>query len=434
MFLVNSRLKRNIFSSISSQSLKIFIQIFYPPLMIFFWGIENFGIWIFLISIPNIIQIFNFNLTDASVNQMAIYNAQKKHKKSNEIFQNTILFVFLNIIILSLTLLIFFFLKKFSFSILENINSKEVKIILILLFASIYLKLFESIFSTCLQSIGKIYIGYNLEIAHDFFSKSFIIIAGIFYNSLVVAALIFFLLSSLKFFIKFLFFTKYKNKLKISFKLISKKIIFKLIKLSIGHMSDIIANLIKHSGVIFIAGIFLNPYLVGLITTVKTIFYFMPVSLFGKINFALSYEISNLYGKKNLKLIKLILTRYIKITCLLIIGFILFAYFIGPYIYNYWLSNKYELKMIFLLLIVFDSSLFIIRQVLITPFVAINKNILLGLSDLFLTIIAIVIFFLSFYFDKSYIFAFKIFIISSLCSTIISVVFLKLFFKNSKKN
>ena len=433
MFLSNSRLKRNIFSSISSQSLKIFIQIFYPPLMIFFWGIENFGIWIFLISIPNIIQIFNFNLTDASVNQMAIYNAQKKHTKSNEIFQNTILFVFINIIILSLTLLIFFFLKKFSFSILENINSKEVKIILILLFASIYLKLFESIFSTCLQSIGKIYIGYNLEIAHDFFSKSFIIIAGIFYNSLVVAALIFFLLSSLRFFIKFLFFTKYKNKLKISFELISKKIIFKLIKLSIGHMSDIIANLIKHSGTIFIAGIFLNPYLVGLITTVKTIFYFMPVSLFGKINFALSYEISNLYGKKNHKLIKLILTRYIKITCLLIIGFILFSYFIGPYIYNYWIGNKYELKMIFLLLIVFDSSLFVIRQVLITPLVAINKNILLGLSDLFFTIIAIVIFFLSFYFEQNYIFAFKIFIITSLCSTFTSVFFLRLFFKNSNK-
>ncbi len=433
MFLVNSRLKRNIFSSISSQSLKIFIQIFYPPLMIFFWGIENFGIWIFLISIPNIIQIFNFNLTDASVNQMAIYNAQKKHTKSNEIFQNTILFVFLNIIILSLTLLIFFFLKKFSFSILENVNFKEVKIILILLFASIYLKLFESIFSTCLQSIGKIYIGYNLEIAHDFFSKSFIIIAGIFYNSLVVAALIFFLLSSLKFFIKFLFFTKYKNKLKISFELISKKIIFKLIKLSIGHMSDIMANLIKHSGTIFIVGVFLSPYIVGLISTVKTLFYFMPVSLFGKINFALGYEVSNLYGKNNLNLIKMILSRYIKITSLLIVGFILFSYFIGPYIYNYWLSNKYELKMIFLLLIAIDSSLFIIRQALITPFAAINKNIYLGISDLIFNTIAICIFFICFYFGQNYIFAFKIFIITSLCSTLISVFFLISFFKNSQK-
>ena len=109
MFFGNSRLKRNIFSSISSQSLKIFVQIFYPPLMIFFWGIENFGIWIFLLSLPNIIQIFNFNLTDASVNQMAIYNAQKKYTKSNEIFQNTILFVIINILILSATLLIFFY-------------------------------------------------------------------------------------------------------------------------------------------------------------------------------------------------------------------------------------------------------------------------------------------------------------------------------------
>ena len=159
----------------------------------------------------------------------------------------------------------------------------------------------------------------------------------------------------------------------------------------------------------------------------------MPVNLFGKINFALSYEISNLYGKKNHKLIKLILTRYIKITCLLIIGFILFSYFIGPYIYNYWIGNKYELKMIFLLLIVFDSSLFIIRQVLITPFVAINKNILLGLSDLFFTILAIVMFFISFYFEQNYIFAFKTFIITSLFRTFSSIFFLRLFFKNLNK-
>ena len=47
-------------------------------------------------------------------------------------------------------------------------------------------------------------------------------------------------------------------------------------------MSDIMANLIKHSGTIFIVGIFLNPYLIGLISTVKTLFYFMPVNLFWK--------------------------------------------------------------------------------------------------------------------------------------------------------
>ena len=131
--------------------------------------------------------------------------------------------------------------------------------------------------------------------------------------------------------------------------------------------------------------------------------------------------------------IKIILSRYIKITCLLIVGFVLFSYFIGPYIYNYWLSNKYELKMIFLLLIAIDSSLFIIRQALITPFAAINKNIYLGLSDLIFNTIAICIFFICFYFEQNYIFAFKIFIITSLCSTLMSLFFLISFFKNSKK-
>ena len=114
MFLVNSRLKRNIFSSISSQSLKIFIQIFYPPLMIFFWGIENFGIWIFLISIPNIIQIFNFNLTDASVNQMAIYNAQKKHKNQMKFFK-ILYYLYFKYYYSFFNFLIFFFLKNLAF-------------------------------------------------------------------------------------------------------------------------------------------------------------------------------------------------------------------------------------------------------------------------------------------------------------------------------
>ena len=180
MFFKTSRLKKNIFSVISITSFKILTQIFFPPLMIFFWGVDNFGIWVFLISIPSIIQIFNFNLTDASINQMSIYNAQKKYKESNKIFQNTIVFVLLNILFFSMMLIIFNLVKDFNFTILNQINVEDLKIILILLFSSVYLKLFESIFTTSLYSIGKINIGNNLEITTDFFAKFLIIFSGIF--------------------------------------------------------------------------------------------------------------------------------------------------------------------------------------------------------------------------------------------------------------
>ena len=429
-----TRVKKNIVSGISSQTIKILIQIFYPPLMILFWGLENFGVWIFLLSIPNIVLIFNFNFTDASVNEMAIYNAKKKYHKSNEIFQNTIVFLLLNIFIFSLVLLIFFLLNKLDFTILEKLSLKELKIILFFLLTSVYLRLFESLFATCLNSVGKIYIGYNLEIAKDFFSKFFIVLAGIFYDSLVIAALIFFLLNLLKFIFNFYFFMKYKNKISFSFKLISKKIIFKLIKLSIGHMSDLWANLIKHSGIIFIIGIFLNPYMVGYISTVKTLFYFMPTSFFGKINFAINFELSNLYGSKKMKLIKTILSRYIKITFLLILAYLAISFAAGPYIYHYWLNNEYELNIIFLLLIVIDSSFFVIRSTIVSPFAATNKNITLGISDLILTVFGIFLFFLSFHIGKNYIFAFSTVIIFSFTSLIFASFLVVSFFKNTKNH
>ena len=55
----------------------------------------------------------------------AIYNAQKNIKKSNEIFQNTVLFVFLNIIIVSASLIIFFLLKNLAFLFRKYILSKS---------------------------------------------------------------------------------------------------------------------------------------------------------------------------------------------------------------------------------------------------------------------------------------------------------------------
>ena len=73
-----NRIKRNIYSGISMEALKVFTQFFFPPLMILIWGIDNFGIWVFILSIPNIILIFNLNFNDASVNEMTILNVKKK--------------------------------------------------------------------------------------------------------------------------------------------------------------------------------------------------------------------------------------------------------------------------------------------------------------------------------------------------------------------
>ena len=41
----SERVKKNFFALFSNFSTQILVQIIYPPLMLLFWGIENFGIW-----------------------------------------------------------------------------------------------------------------------------------------------------------------------------------------------------------------------------------------------------------------------------------------------------------------------------------------------------------------------------------------------------
>ena len=53
------RIKRNFFSQSIMFISSSFLQILIVPLMILGWGIENYGIWIFFMSLPTVLTLFN---------------------------------------------------------------------------------------------------------------------------------------------------------------------------------------------------------------------------------------------------------------------------------------------------------------------------------------------------------------------------------------
>ena len=47
--------------------------------MIMFWGVENFGIWIFITAIPSTFSILNLNFSQAAKIEMTLnYSKNKK--------------------------------------------------------------------------------------------------------------------------------------------------------------------------------------------------------------------------------------------------------------------------------------------------------------------------------------------------------------------
>jgi len=74
LFFFSKEQKKRILKNFTSLvffniSLTIF-QILFPPLMIIIYGLENFGIWIFLTAIPATLAILNFNINDAARNEI----------------------------------------------------------------------------------------------------------------------------------------------------------------------------------------------------------------------------------------------------------------------------------------------------------------------------------------------------------------------------
>ena len=130
------RLKKNFFSRSNYVFVKVITSIFFIPLMIYIWGIEKFGIWSFLYSIPQVINLIGLNFTEASKTSMTLSYYSDTKKLVDKIYLNTIY-----LIIGASTFLIFlfiFFINFFDLKILkifENLNNYEsTKLIILSLF------------------------------------------------------------------------------------------------------------------------------------------------------------------------------------------------------------------------------------------------------------------------------------------------------------
>ena len=98
----NSFLKVNLLSESFLFITRILIQLFFPPLMLFFWGKDNFDLWLFLFAIPSFLSMFQISIIAPIRNHMLKLFKEKKYSKVNEIYQNSFFFVILNIFFISL--------------------------------------------------------------------------------------------------------------------------------------------------------------------------------------------------------------------------------------------------------------------------------------------------------------------------------------------
>ena len=236
-------------------SSKLLLQIIYPPLVLLFWGVDNFCLGI-CNSFSSTLTMFNLNFSLAAKTEMSINDAKIKNWLMK--FSRMVGLIIMNMIIFTTIWFSAFLLTDLEFAIFESINPSDLRHILLLIVLSFYFTIFNGILVTGITYWGKLNIATNVITFFDFLSKLSIIICGIFTDSLTYAAIIFFIVSIIQTIILWYYYSLYKKYLFLSIKLVSIKNSLKLFWLSLSYYAEAITSITKHNGLIILLGIFLQ--------------------------------------------------------------------------------------------------------------------------------------------------------------------------------
>ena len=367
---------------------KIWIQLLFPPFMLYFWGFENFNTWLFIFSIPQLLLFYNIATTIPVRNELSICYANKEFSKLKKIFNNSLITTTLNILLLIILFIVFLFLSKNNQIISENIYSISI------LFISTIISLLCGIFYVAISYKGNLSRYLNVEFKIDILVPIFVPLTGIITNNIFYASVIYLLLVILKF---LLLFRSIKDKnitLIPNISYIKINVIKDIYKKSLGFNLELISMIIRNSGLIFILGLSNKLIFVGLISTAKTMFQHFPIRISNILNNSLMIQFSSFY--KNNKFDKKIRKFFFNSLLIILIFLFLFlsiSYFFGLFIYDVWTNKNYNLTITLLLLIILDTIFYILGNFLIIHKKAINKYFKISLFELLINIFTFVIVF-----------------------------------------
>ncbi len=408
-------INKNFFSFFSIFSSQTIIQILFPPAMIFVWGVKNFGIWILIISVFSMLKILNVNFSAASRSEMSINLEKKNFNYINKIFQNTFCLILLNTLFFLIIWLIIISFDQINLKTLDQIESQDVKIIFILIALSAHCSIFDQIFYCGIAYSGDAS-KYNYNILFfDTLLKILIPLLGLFSENLIYASLILFFISFCKTMFLYIIFKKQnKNRLNFKTNLFDKKVSIKIFRLSLSYQLDEISHIVRNSGIIILIGTFFSPTTVGLISTARTLFYFLPIRFLDIINSTLFLQFSKLFGKRDIISLKKFIKLHLILNILSLTIFCFVSVIFGKNIYEFWTNYKYGLSINLLILILIDAVMFNFFNSAETFIKSINKFFFSAAIKAILSISTIIISYFLFAKGSSILIFFIINIISSI--------------------
>jgi len=377
---MNNFLYRKLSRNTSAHGFSLFITIFMQaisvPVLLSNWGINLYGEWLILSTIPTYLLATDFGIGfgAGANNKLSMLLEKNKIKQAIATFQSFYLFTLLisGIAFLVLIVIVSLFPLGTWFHLKES-SEFDLKLILIFLSLFSFLSLQFNIIEGAFRSNRRYATGISLLALLRLLESLVILCVAVLGFKLVEAS--FFLLLTRAF--GFLSLKKYLewkyNWLSYGIKYASWPEIKELLSPAYSFIVFLLANILNIQGIILLIGLMLGPVAVTFYSILRTVSRFI-IQINGLISNSFWPELSSAFARKNFQDVKNIYRLSSKLIFWLSLIMLILLYFYGSQIINIWTKGKVQLNFTIFLVLIFTAIFHTFWYVNYILFASINKH------------------------------------------------------------
>lgn len=379
------RIRKNIFANLFELILSTIYQILLIPLMIYSWGIQLYGVWIFLVSIPYTLSTLNIDISEG-VSQQLILNKNKKDKYLNELFSNSLICTLINCLIFYSFYSSLYSFFGSNFETLKIFNNSDLNLIIILIAFWYCIELIIKNIHAGISINGSLNIVTYLDAYFRFIPGILIAFLGLISKNLLFAALILIFFSIIKLLIS-IFFLKKLTSLKIKFSTVRFQIIKKIYLISKSYYLNSLSNSFYLSGFNFIIGVFYSAEILSMFYSLNTLFRWSISKLTGVFLLTLRFEYANFFSQKLYSKIKELFLFQLRFLFIILFLYLVFCIFFGEYFYNLFTLNVYKDFKTLMIVLVIENIIYIFSNTYLIFLKSLNRFFQVSILDVILSVI-----------------------------------------------
>ncbi len=346
--------------NIFSRAVSTLIQVVSVPIFLKHWGVDLYGEWLLLNSIPSYFSLSDIGFGSVAGNEMTMLMAANKQEEAQDVFQSvlalttvlsgSVAFVFLSLV---------WFLPLQRWLHVTNISRHDTNMVVMLLGISILLSIQETLFQAAFRCVHRYAYGTFLKSLIQLGSFTGVSVVVLMDGGVVYAAAAFCIINAAGTLLLWIMLRQSVPWIRYGISHARMSTLKRLTNPAIAYMAFPIGNALNLQGMLIVVGSVLGPGPVVIFSTARTVSR-TAIQFMSMINNTVWPEMSSAVGADDWVLARSLHRRSCQISMALALGIVVSLAVVGPTIWRHWTVNQFATDSVLLdlmLLLVFFSSL-----------------------------------------------------------------------------